>query len=419
MMPEGDIVLITGSNGRIGTEVMRELRKTYTNVVGFDMRAEENPPEGCTRIPVDITSDQSVADGLRILRAHHGARVASVIHLAAFYSFEGKPDPRYDSVTVNGTKRLLLGLKAGFEVQQFVFSSTMLVHKPGEPGIFFNEDWPIGPTWAYPESKVRTEAMIREERGDVPTVMLRFAGVYDDGCHSPPLAHQMQRIYERQLESRLYAGSTSHGTAYVHMDDVVDAVLRTVDRRATLPPETVLLIGETEALSYDELQHTFMRQIHNESYEAFSVPGPVAKIGAWVEDKLLGAKPFIKPWMIDRANDHYALDVSRAKELLGWVPQHTLRKTIPHMVAALKADDLKFYRENGLEPAEWMLVNAEARKQETAMTPDHPHTAEAAAAAPGGAPYSCPMHPEVQQPGPGNCPKCGMTLVAAPQGQAR
>lgn len=421
MKPEGDIVLITGSNGRIGSAVMRELRKIYTNVVGFDMKAEENPPEGCTRIPVDITSDQSVMDGLKVLFAHHGARVASVIHLAAFYSFEGKPDPRYDSVTVNGTKRLLKGLKAGFEVQQFVFSSTMLVHKPGEPGIFFDEDWPIGPTWAYPESKVRTEAMIQAERGDVPTVMLRFAGVYDDGCHSPPLAHQMQRVYERQLESHLYAGSTSHGTAYVHMADVVDAVLRTVDRRASLPPETVLLIGETEALSYDELQHTFTRQIHDESYESFNIPGPVAKIGAWVEDKILGQDPFIKPWMIDRANDHYALDVTHAKELLGWVPLHTLRKTIPLMVAALKADELKFYKENGLEPAEWMLANAEARQQETAMTPDQPAQAiaEPAATTAGGAGYTCPMHPEINQPAPGSCPKCGMALVPAPAGQTR
>ena len=26
------------------------------------------------------------------------------------------------------------------------------------------------------------------------------------------------------------------------------------------------------------------------------------------------------------------------------------------------------------------------------------------------APYTCPMHPEVRQPGPGQCPKCGMAL---------
>ena len=93
----------------------------------------------------------------------------------------------------------------------------------------------------------------------------------------------------------------------------------------------------------------------------------MAKIGAWVEDKILGQKPFIKPWMIGRANDHYALDISRAAKVLGWVPQHTLRKTIPAMVGALKADPLSFYRENALEPPEWMLANAEAIAQEQAQ----------------------------------------------------
>jgi nucleoside-diphosphate-sugar epimerase len=364
MKPDGDIILITGSNGRIGTAVMTELRKTHKNIVGFDIKAPQHPPEGCTRIPVDITSDESVTEGLQILLAHHGARIASVIHLAAYYDFSGKPSSKYDEVTVNGTRRLLRGLREKFEVQQFLFSSTMLVHKPGELGVFITEDWPMGATWAYPESKVRTEAVIREEHGDFPTVILRFAGVYDDGCHSPPLAHQMQRINERQLESHLYAGSTAHGTAYVHLDDVVDAIARAVAHRAKLPAETVLLVGEIDTLSYDELQHTFMRQIHDESYETHSVPGAVAKVGAWVEDNILGQETFIKPWMIDRANDHYALDPARAKDLLGWMPRHTLRKTIPKMVAALKADPLAFYRENGLEPPEWMLANADATAQE-------------------------------------------------------
>lgn len=27
--------------------------------------------------------------------------------------------------------------------------------------------------------------------------------------------------------------------------------------------------------------------------------------------------------------------------------------------------------------------------------------------------YTCPMHPEVRQPSPGSCPKCGMTLEPA------
>ncbi|NDP49176.1 MAG: NAD(P)-dependent oxidoreductase, partial [Sulfuriferula multivorans] len=327
MKPEKKIVLITGSNGRIGTAVMERLTRRFSDVVGFDRKAPSPPPPGCTHIPVDMTSDDSVREGLRILREHHGTHIAAVVHLAAYYDFLGKPSPKYDEVTVEGTGRLLRGLREGtgrmlrgqregFAVEQFIFASTMLVHRPGEPGVFLTEDSPIGPTWAYPESKVRTEALIRAERGEIPAVILRFAGVYDDVCHAPPLAHQIQRIYERQLAGHLYSGETSHGQAFIHLDDAVDAIERAVERRAKLPPEVAILIGEPEALSYDELQHTFSRLIRDESWETHNVPGPIAKAGAWVQDHIPGQDPFIKPWMIDRANDHYALDITRAHTLL-------------------------------------------------------------------------------------------------------
>ena len=39
----------------------------------------------------------------------------------------GEPSPKYEEVTVRGTERLLRGLK-DFDVGQFVFSSTMIVH---------------------------------------------------------------------------------------------------------------------------------------------------------------------------------------------------------------------------------------------------------------------------------------------------
>ena len=61
----------------------------------------------------------------------------------------------------------------------------------------------LGPN---PESKVRTEALIHAEHGKIPVAILRLAGVYDDVCHSPPLANQIHRIFERQLASHLYSG---------------------------------------------------------------------------------------------------------------------------------------------------------------------------------------------------------------------
>ncbi|MDM9588280.1 heavy metal translocating P-type ATPase [Pseudomonas asiatica] len=40
----------------------------------------------------------------------------------------------------------------------------------------------------------------------------------------------------------------------------------------------------------------------------------------------------------------------------------------------------------------------------------HQHTSHPTISAPEGAAYTCPMHPEIRQPTPGNCPICGMTL---------
>jgi len=352
--PDNGIVVVTGSNGRIGDAVMRRFAGRFESIVGFDRQAPGPPPPGCVYMPVEMTSDDSVRQGLRTIREHHGAHVASVVHLAAYYDFFGEPSTKYDEITVNGTGRLLRGLRElDFQVEQFLFSSTMLVHRPGALGQRITEEWPVEPTWAYPESKVRTEQLIRDERGSMAAVLLRISGVYDDLCHSVPLAHQIQRIHERQFTSRVYSGSTAHGQSFMHMDDLVDAIALAVERRATLPPDVAILLGEPDTLSYDELQHTFARLLHGEDWETIEVPGalaPLAKAGAWVLSKLPGADPFIRPWMIDRANDQYALDITRARTLLGWEPKRSLRETIPKMIAALKADPVAWYRENDLEP---------------------------------------------------------------------
>lgn len=347
------IVIVTGSNGRIGDAVMRRFVGRFDDIVGFDRKADNPPPPGCVRVPVDITSDEGVRQGLAAIGDHHGSHVASVVHLAAYYDFLGEPSPNYENITVGGTGRLLRGLRElDFRVEQFVFSSTMLVHRPAGPGQLIAEDSPIEATWAYPASKVRTEELIRRERGDIPAVLLRISGVYEDRCRSVPIAHQIQRIYERQYTRRLYSGSTAHGQSFLHMDDLVDAIEAVVERRAALPPELPLLVGEPETLTYDELQHTLARLIHGEDWETIEIPtqlAPLAKAGAWVQEKLPGRDPFIRPWMIERANDHYALDISRARTLLGWQPARSLRETLPKMVAALIADPPGWYQENELE----------------------------------------------------------------------
>ena len=340
-------IIVTGSSGLIGSALI-DRAGTRFREFGFDREGPPHPPPATVHvIDCDVAKDESVRAALAQVRERGGTRIASVVHLAAYYDFAGEPSPLYEEVTVRGTERLLRGLRE-FEVEQFIFSSTMLVHAPCEPGQRINEDWPLEPKWDYPKSKVQTEQLILAERGATPVVMLRIAGVYDDDCHSIPIANQIARIDERKLISHVYPGDTARGQAFIHLDDLTAALALAIERRAQLPPETVLLLGEDDTVSYDELQREIARLLHGEEWATRQIPKVVAKAGAWLQDALPGEEPFIKPWMIDLADDHYALDLSRARELLGWTPRRSLRATLPEMIARLKRDPRAWFEKNKL-----------------------------------------------------------------------
>ncbi|HZS18713.1 MAG TPA: NAD(P)-dependent oxidoreductase [Candidatus Udaeobacter sp.] len=346
MNAQKPVVLVTGSSGLIGYSLCQLLAKDY-QMIGFDRDGYPYPPPEAECVCVDLSSDRSVKYAFERVRYAYGEHITSVIHLAAYYSFSGEASPLYEKITVRGTERMLLELQ-NFQVEQFVFSSTELVHAPTVPGKPINEDSPLDPKWDYPKSKVETEKLIHKKHGNIPVVILRIAGIYNDQCESIPLAHQIQRIYERQITSKLYPGDITHGQAFVHLDDVLAALRLTIERRHELPRDVTMIVGEPETLSYDELQRAFGRLIHGEEWETREIPKTAAKAGAWLEDHFPFHDAFIKPWMIDRADDHYELDITRARTLLGWAPKRSLRETLPKMVAALKADPEKFYCDNKL-----------------------------------------------------------------------
>ncbi len=344
---ENGVVIVTGACGRIGSSIVRRLGEQY-KIIGFELLKALYASANEELVPVDISSDESVQQAFTHIRQFHGNKISSVIHLAAYYSFSDQKYENYEKITVRGTQRLLKCLQ-DFEVEQFIFSSTMLVHAPCEPDQKINESWPVQAKWAYPRSKVATEELIHRERGKIPSVILRIAGVYDDMCHSIPISNQIQRIYENQLVSRLFSGDITHGSSFMHMDDLVQALVLCVEKRKQLPEETLLVLGEPTTLSYDALQREISRLLFNKEFTTYSIPKPLAKIGAFLQDKLPLMPPsFIKPWMIDLADDNYTLDISKAKSLLGWEPQHSLETTLPKMIQALKADPKAWYKLNQL-----------------------------------------------------------------------
>lgn len=369
MSEQKGTILITGSSGRIGYPLAKRLAESY-NVVGFDRRAPSHPPPSAECLYVDLTLDESLRRGLQAIRELHGKRIVSVIHLAAYYDFSGAPSPLYDEITVRGTERLLRMLQ-DFEVEQFIFSSTDLVYAPSAPGQRINEDSPLQPKWPYPQSKVKTEQVIHAERGKIPAVILRIAGVYNDLCDSIPLAQQIQRIYEHDITAYLFPGEVSAGRqAFVHNEDVLDSIVLAVTRRKELPPELTLLIGEPESPGYDELQRAFGQLIHGIAWKTYALPKFAAKVGAWSQEKLpLNRPPFIKPWMIDLATDNFELDIKRAHKILGWHPRHSVRDTLPKMIPALKADPFAWYHENEINPPLWLREMAPASDETKEIEP--------------------------------------------------
>jgi nucleoside-diphosphate-sugar epimerase len=341
------VVLVTGATGLLGHAVAERLEGRFTVVrSGRRVPAGQDPHRW---VAMDTGSDGSVEHGLADLRTRFGEQLTSVVHLAAYYDFSGAPSPLYEQVTVRGTERLLRGLRS-FQAGQFIFSSTMLVHVPSRFGHPVTEDTPLDGTWDYPRSKIETEKVIHDERDSIPCVILRIAGVYDEWCHSIPISQEIRRIYERDVTSHLFPGDMHHGQSFVHLEDTVDSIVAAIGHRETLTADTTFLIGEPNVLSYGELQDRIGHLVHGEEWTTFEIPKTLAKLGAWVEDALpLGPEPFIKPWMIDIADQPYCLDISRAREQLGWEPKHGLRGTLPVMIQNLLGDPVRWYRENDLD----------------------------------------------------------------------
>ena len=153
-------------------------------------------------------------------------------------------------------------------------------------------------------------------------VLLHLAGLYDERT-AVTLAEQIRRIYECDPKAHAYSGSLEVGQAFVHRDDMTDAFVRgrPVGRAPGRDRDP-----DRSRRSATELQETLARLIHGEEdWTTLSVPKPLARLGTWVEVKAeplvpddldQSEAPFVRPFMVDMADDHYALDTSKAERLL-------------------------------------------------------------------------------------------------------
>ena len=353
-------LLITGSSGLIGQSLIDRFAEKY-DICALDIERSENLPDSVKYYEADLTNQESLSHAMDRVHQDVGGRLASVIHLAAYYDFSGEPSPKYQQLTVDGTERLLKALKK-FEVDQFIYFSSLLVMKPVNEGDSkIEEDSAIEAKWLYPQSKVEAEKVVKGTAPEIPKVVLRIAGVYDEWCHSIPVAQQISRIYENQMESHLYPGDKTHGQPFIHLKDVVSCVASAIEKRGELDSYEVFLVAEPEVLSYERLQSIIGNEIHGKPWSTIRIPKMVAKAGAKAKTAFAGddEKYFIKPWMIDLADDHYPVEISRVCGKLEWSPNHRLEPSLKEMIGNLKRKPIPWYEENNLQwPGEEQVSGA-------------------------------------------------------------
>src|SRR3546814_13351623 len=94
-MPQPSVptVLITGSSGFLGQSIARGLLDRY-RIIGLDLTQPKKPVAGVETIEINLTSDDDVAPAMAEVRQRVGNRIASVIHLAAYYDTPVSSDDR-------------------------------------------------------------------------------------------------------------------------------------------------------------------------------------------------------------------------------------------------------------------------------------------------------------------------------------
>jgi nucleoside-diphosphate-sugar epimerase len=322
-------LLILGSAGFIGTAIRRAAAADY-ELLSVDLVATPAAAGltgvarvvGEERYAVDLGSPEEI-DGLWT-DAHLDARdIAAVIHLAAYYDFRNRPDPRYDRL-VQGLAHLLKRLGDALDPDiPFLYASSMAAMAPTDPGQKQVADSPRAGLWEYPRHKREAEATIEAAAIPQPRVELVLAAVYSKWCELVPLYQHIEQVARRSPLSSLYPGSVDRGLTYVHLSSVAEAFLRSIDAFRGRSGVHRLLIGEDRPVTYFQIHRAAQRAFGRRQGRIRRIPKWLARVGAqilvWM-GQLFGKSSFIHPWMIDFAGEHFEFDLRPTRQLLEWQP---------------------------------------------------------------------------------------------------
>jgi nucleoside-diphosphate-sugar epimerase len=305
-------ILVTGGSGFVGSALIKRLLSEHRDILAVG-RSDVN-------LPVETVKVSSFSE-LGALGQRLGS-VDVVVHCAARAHImnDDTVDPlaEYRKVNVDGTLNVARhALEAG--VKRFLFVSSIKVngeHTP--PGRPFTEEAAPAPEDPYGISKYEAERELQAlcaETG-MELVIIRPPLVYGPGVKGNFAS--MIRLMEKGLPLPL--GAVRNKRSLVALDNLVDLIVTCVDSPAAA--NQVFLAADGQDISTTEL----LRNVAN----AMGKPARLLPVPSGL--LMLGASLFGKKAVAKRLLGSLQVDISKARELLGWQPPVSVEEGLARAV---------------------------------------------------------------------------------------
>ena len=294
--------LITGAGGFVGKALCAALLLRGA-AVRMGMRSLQNCTDNLEGVVVgSIDAETDWSEALR--------GIVTAVHLAARVHVmnDNSADPlaAFRAVNVDGTLNLARQA-ASAGVKRFVFISSVKVNgEQTEPGHAFTESDAPNPQDAYGQSKHEAEQglhQIARETG-MEVVIIRPPLVYGPGVKAnfAALMRAVQRGWPLPL------GAIHNQRSLVALDNLVDFIISCITHPKAA--NQTFLVSDGKDLSTTELVRGMAR--------AAGVRARLLSVPVWALQA--GAKLLGKGDAVQRLCGNLQVDISKARELLGWVP---------------------------------------------------------------------------------------------------
>jgi len=219
-------ILVTGSNGFVGSKLMWELESLGHLPLGIDISSHCDATAHPNTLIGDIRKLHDLEAVLRFEKLPRESGIDLVIHCAASKHDFGISREEYFSHNKYGTKELL-GFMEGHKIKRLVYISTVSVF--GHPKGMADEEESYNPDHPYGESKLAGEILSidwQKQDAERELIVLRPTVIYGP--------HNFANLYKLldTLHRRPYVtvGSGSHVKSIVSLRTVLDMIIFCLDK---------------------------------------------------------------------------------------------------------------------------------------------------------------------------------------------